>query len=94
MKRIEPKAGQESVWDYPRPPKLELTNKHLKIIFGGEVIALSILIHGISTQPILDLYERAISIKENNENNEESENKEGSSKNDLKLKTKFPADKI
>jgi len=34
------------------------------------------------------------SIKENNENNEESENKEGSSKNDLKLKTKFPADKI
>ena len=56
MKRIEPKAGQESVWDYPRPPKLELTNKHLVIIFGGEVIALSILIHGISTQPILDLY--------------------------------------
>ncbi|MDQ3131995.1 MAG: DUF427 domain-containing protein [Acidobacteriota bacterium] len=39
MKRIEPKAGQESVWDYPRPPKLELTNKHLKIIFGGEIIA-------------------------------------------------------
>lgn len=39
MKRIEPKAGQESVWDYPRPPKLERTNKHLKIIFGGEIIA-------------------------------------------------------
>ena len=39
MKRIEPKAGQESVWDYPRPPKLELTNKHLKIIFNGEIIA-------------------------------------------------------
>lgn len=39
MKRIEPKAGQESVWDYPRPPKLELTNKHLKIIFKGEIIA-------------------------------------------------------
>jgi len=39
MKRIEPKAGQESVWDYPRPPKLEATNKHLKIIFGGETIA-------------------------------------------------------
>lgn len=39
MKRIEPKAGQESVWDYPRPPKLERTNKHLKIIFNGEVIA-------------------------------------------------------
>ncbi len=39
MKRIEPKAGQESVWDYPRPPKLELTNKHLKINFNGEIIA-------------------------------------------------------
>jgi len=39
MKKIEPKAGQESVWDYPRPPKLELTNKHLKIIFNGETIA-------------------------------------------------------
>ena len=39
MKRIEPKAGQESVWDYPRPPKLEQTNKNLKIIFGGEIIA-------------------------------------------------------
>jgi len=39
MKKIKPKAGQESVWDYPRPPKLERTNKHLKIIFNGETIA-------------------------------------------------------
>lgn len=39
MKRIKPKEGQESVWDYPRPPKLERTNKHLKIIFNGETIA-------------------------------------------------------
>lgn len=39
MKKIEPKAGQESVWDYPRPPRLESTNKHLKIIFNGEIIA-------------------------------------------------------
>ena len=39
IKKIQPKAGEESVWDYPRPPKLESTNKHLKIIFGGEVIA-------------------------------------------------------
>ena len=39
MKKIEPKIGQESVWDYPRPPKLERTNKHLKIEFNGEVIA-------------------------------------------------------
>lgn len=39
MKRVEPKAGQESVWDYPRPPRLEASNKHLKIIFNGEIIA-------------------------------------------------------
>ena len=39
MKRIEPKEGQESVWDYPRPPKLEKTNKHIKIEFNGETIA-------------------------------------------------------
>jgi len=39
MERIEPKAGQESVWDYPRPPKLEPTSKHLVIVFDGEMIA-------------------------------------------------------
>jgi uncharacterized protein (DUF427 family) len=39
MKRIPPKAGQESVWDYPRPPRVETTNKRIKVIFQGEVIA-------------------------------------------------------
>lgn len=39
MDRIEPAIGQGSVWDYPRPPKLERTNKHLKIISGGAIIA-------------------------------------------------------
>lgn len=38
MKRIPPKAGQESVWDYPRPPKLEKTNKHIRILFDGLTI--------------------------------------------------------
>ncbi len=41
MKKIKPKKGQESVWDYPRPPRLESTNKELKVIFNGEVIAQS-----------------------------------------------------
>jgi uncharacterized protein (DUF427 family) len=36
---IKPEAGQESVWDYPRPPRLEPTGKHLKVMFGGEIIA-------------------------------------------------------
>lgn len=33
--RIEPKEGQESVWDYPRPPRLEDTPKRIRILFGG-----------------------------------------------------------
>lgn len=39
IEKIKPEAGQESVWDYPRPPKLEPTSKHLKIVCGGEIIA-------------------------------------------------------
>ncbi len=39
IKRITPKPGQESVWDYPRPPRLEVTNAHLRIVYNGEVIA-------------------------------------------------------
>jgi uncharacterized protein (DUF427 family) len=38
-KRIEPQAGQESVWDYPRPPRVEPTNKRVKIVLNGETIA-------------------------------------------------------
>ncbi|BDD15198.1 hypothetical protein MATR_20230 [Marivirga tractuosa] len=39
MKKIKPKAGQESVWDYPRPPAIEKATEHLRIVFNGEVIA-------------------------------------------------------
>lgn len=37
--RIEPAPGQESVWDYPRPPRLEDSAKHVRVIFNGVVIA-------------------------------------------------------
>lgn len=37
--RIEPGPGQESVWDYPRPPRLEDTTRHIQVIFNGIVIA-------------------------------------------------------
>lgn len=37
--RIEPGPGQESVWDYPRPPRLEPTDRRVRVEFGGEVIA-------------------------------------------------------
>ncbi len=32
-------AGQESVWDYPRPPRLELSSKPVRVLFNGEVVA-------------------------------------------------------
>jgi len=36
---IPPKPGQESVWDYPRPPRWEDTDKQIRIIFQGIVLA-------------------------------------------------------
>jgi uncharacterized protein (DUF427 family) len=38
-KRTEPQPGQESVWDYPRPPRLEPTSKHIRVLFNGVLIA-------------------------------------------------------
>jgi uncharacterized protein (DUF427 family) len=38
-KRITPGPGQESVWDYPRPPRLEDSPKHIQVVFNGAVIA-------------------------------------------------------
>lgn len=37
--RIVPGPGQESVWDYPRPPRLEDSARHIQVIFNGVVIA-------------------------------------------------------
>jgi uncharacterized protein (DUF427 family) len=39
QRRIEPGPGQESVWDYPRPPRLEDSSKHIQVICNGVVIA-------------------------------------------------------
>lgn len=36
---IEPKDGQESVWDYPRPPTLKQDKRHIEIFYKGETIA-------------------------------------------------------
>jgi uncharacterized protein (DUF427 family) len=38
-KRIEPEPGQGSVWDCPRPPRVEDSTKHLKVVFNNVVIA-------------------------------------------------------
>ena len=33
--RIEPGPGQESVWDYPRPPRVERSGKQVVVVLGG-----------------------------------------------------------
>jgi len=38
-KRITPAPGQESVWDYPRPPRVEPVHGHVTVELGGRVIA-------------------------------------------------------
>lgn len=38
-RRIEPGPGQESVWDYPRPPRVEVSTKPVEVVFAGIVIA-------------------------------------------------------
>jgi len=35
----KPDCEQESVWDYPRPPRLEAVTEHLRVTFNGEIIA-------------------------------------------------------
>ncbi|GJE56243.1 MULTISPECIES: DUF427 domain-containing protein [Methylobacterium] len=34
-----PAPGQESVWDYPRPPRLERVGLRLRVVLGRETIA-------------------------------------------------------
>lgn len=37
--RVEPSPGQESVWDYPRPPRLESVDRRVKVVFGDVTVA-------------------------------------------------------
>ncbi len=34
-----PGPGQESVWDYPRPPRVEPSAEHVEVVLGGAVVA-------------------------------------------------------
>jgi uncharacterized protein (DUF427 family) len=36
---VIPAAGQESVWDYPRPPRIEPVSERIVVSFGGVTIA-------------------------------------------------------
>ena len=33
--RVHPGPGQESVWDYPRPPRVEPSDKEVVVVLGG-----------------------------------------------------------
>ena len=41
VRKVKPGPGQESVWDYPRPPCLEDCAKIIKIVAAGDVVAQS-----------------------------------------------------
>ena len=34
-----PGPGQESVWDYPRPPRVEHVTERIRVEFGGQLVA-------------------------------------------------------
>ena len=36
--RVQPQPGQESAWDYPRPPRLEPTGRQIQVVFDGVTI--------------------------------------------------------
>lgn len=38
LERIEPGPGQESVWDYPRPPRLEDCTRRIEVVFNGVTV--------------------------------------------------------
>ena len=38
---VVPGPGQESVWDYPRPPRVEPVHRPVRVEFGGHVLAAS-----------------------------------------------------
>ncbi len=39
LRPIQPQAGQESVWDYPRPPRAEPVGDAIEVAFGGAIVA-------------------------------------------------------
>ena len=36
---VSPGPGQESVWDYPRPPRVEPVPERIRVAFAGETVA-------------------------------------------------------
>jgi hypothetical protein len=38
---VVPGPGQESVWDYPRPPRVEPSAQRIRVVVGGVTVAAS-----------------------------------------------------
>ena len=60
MKRepVNLKKGEESVWDYLRPPKVEPSSKHVQVYFAGALVAdthRAVRILGTSHPPVFYL---------------------------------------
>jgi len=36
---MKTQRARESVWDYPRPPRIEPLDRHVRVLLGGETIA-------------------------------------------------------
>lgn len=39
---VPPKPGQQSVWDYPRPPRVVTRRHQCEVIYGGHTIAITL----------------------------------------------------
>ncbi len=39
VEKSNPQGATESIWDYPRPPRVEDSEKHIQVVFNGVVIA-------------------------------------------------------
>ncbi|HSL33935.1 MAG TPA: DUF427 domain-containing protein [Candidatus Limnocylindrales bacterium] len=37
--RVRPGPGQESVWDYPRPPRVAPDDRNVRVVFNGVTVA-------------------------------------------------------
>jgi uncharacterized protein (DUF427 family) len=42
VERVAPGPGQESVWDYPRPPRVEAVADRIRVVVAGEMLADSV----------------------------------------------------
>src|SRR5687767_12834078 len=61
-----PNPGQESVWDYPRPPKLVADRRHIVVRFGEETIAESVETYRVletAGPPTFDIPPRDVRIE-------------------------------